>query len=402
MLVKEEIKVMQHNYSFVHANIVRSEELIRNGYVHISNGKIEEIGDMKFYEKRNDYDEIHLTEDELLLPGFIDIHIHGINGADMMDATEQSLYDIATKLPHEGTTSFLATTITHKQENIELALTNAAKYTACQNFKQGSEMLGIHLEGPFLSKKRAGAQPLQHIIPSTISLFNQWQQLSGNLIKVVTLAPELENGLELTKYLSEHKVIPSIGHSDAIYDEVKKAIELGAKHVTHFYNGMRGIHHREPGVVGAGLAHDNLFLELIVDGIHVHPAVIKSTYKTKGSEKIILITDSMRAKWLEDGEYELGGQKVIVRNNTALLEDGTLAGSVLKMNDAVKNMMQYTGCTINEAIQMAAENPAKQLSVWDRKGSITTGKDADIVIVKDDLTVQMTMCNGIIEYKGVK
>jgi N-acetylglucosamine-6-phosphate deacetylase len=179
-----------------------------------------------------------------------------------------------------------------------------------------------------------------------------------------------------------------------------EAMSAGARHITHFYNGMRGSHHREPGVAGAGLAHPELYLEIIADGIHVHPAVVKASYLTKGPDKILLITDSMRAKWLNNGEYDLGGQKVKVEDKTALLEDGTIAGSVLKMNEAIKNMMDYTGCSLQEAVQMASSNPAKRLNVWDRKGSIAVGKDADLVIVDEEMQVKMTYCNGKLSYKG--
>lgn len=202
------------------------------------------------------------------------------------------------------------------------------------------------------------------------------------------------------RHLNDTGVIASIGHSDALYPVMEEAIQAGATHVTHFYNGMRGIHHREPGVVGGGLAHEELFVELIADGIHVHPAVMKATYHTKGADRIILITDSMRAKWLEDGEYDLGGQKVSVTGNTALLEDGTLAGSLLKMNEALRNMKEFTNCSLPELIQMACANPARQLNVWDRKGSIHAGKDADIVILDESLNVHLTLCKGVVTYRN--
>lgn len=228
-------------------------------------------------------------------------------------------------------------------------------------------MLGVHLEGPFINSIRAGAQPLEHIYSPCLDTFQQFQLASGNHIKIVTMAPEMPNGYLLVKKLSESGIIASIGHSDALYEEMILAMEAGAKHVTHLYNGMRGSHHREPGVVGASLAHPELMLELIADGIHVHPAVIKATYLAKGANGLILITDAMRAKWLEDGEYELGGQRVFVKNNTARLQDGTLAGSVIKMNVAVTNMMDFTGCTLQEAIRMASINPARQLKLGSSK-----------------------------------
>ncbi|TYS61379.1 N-acetylglucosamine-6-phosphate deacetylase [Sutcliffiella horikoshii] len=390
-----------NSYALLSMKIVTEEELIENGYIIIKEGKITDFGPINEYTNDNNLPQIHLSEELYAAPGFIDLHIHGLNGSDVMDASTDCIKNMAKTLPKEGTTSFLATTITQEKSELGRALQNVNSFIPCQNQSDvGSEVLGVHLEGPFINEKRAGAQPPAFILEPSVETFRHFQSESGNHIKLVTLAPEEKNGLELVKHLSDTGVIASIGHSDALYAEVVKAIEAGAEHITHFFNGMRGSHHREPGVAGAGLAHPELFLEMIVDGIHVHPAMVKATFLAKGVDHILLITDSMRAKWLDDGEYELGGQKVIVENNTALLEDGTLAGSVLKMNDAVRNMKQFTDCTMQEAIQMATANPAKRLHVWDRKGSISIGKDADIVILDEEMQVKMTFCKGILSYKG--
>ncbi|WP_226680964.1 N-acetylglucosamine-6-phosphate deacetylase [Sutcliffiella horikoshii] len=390
-----------NSYSLLSMKIVTEEEVIQNGYVMIKEGKIADFGPIENYNNDENLTEIHISESLYASPGFIDIHIHGLNGADVMDAKKDCIETMATTLPKEGTTSFLATTITQEKSELERALQNVNSFISNQKQNHvGSEALGVHLEGPFINKKRAGAQPPAFILEPSVETFCQFQSESGNHIKLVTLAPEGKNGLELVKFLSDTGVIASIGHSDALYTEVVEAMEAGAEHITHFFNGMRGSHHREPGVAGAGLAHPELFLEMIADGIHVHPAMVKTTFLAKGVDNILLITDSMRAKWLEDGEYELGGQKVMVENQTALLEDGTLAGSVLKMNDAVRNMKKFTDCTMQEAIRMASVNPAKRLCVWDRKGSIAIGKDADIVILDEEMHVKMTFCKGILSYKG--
>ncbi|NLP53075.1 N-acetylglucosamine-6-phosphate deacetylase [Bacillus sp. RO1] len=388
-----------NSYSLLAMKIVTGEEVIKNGYLTIKEGKISDFGPITHYSNDENLPEIHLSEDLYASPGFIDIH--GLNGADVMDATRDSIMTMATTLPKEGTTSFLATTITQEKAALEKALQTVSSFISSQHLDHvGSEVLGVHFEGPFINEKRAGAQPPAYILEPSVETFRHFQVESGNHIKVVTLAPEGRDGLELVKYLSDTGVISSIGHSDALYTEVVKAMEAGAEHITHFFNGMRGSHHREPGVAGAGLAHPELFLEMIADGIHIHPAMVKATFLAKGVDNILLITDSMRAKWLEDGEYELGGQKVFVENHTALLEDGTLAGSVLKMNDAVRNMKKFSDCTIQEAIQMASVNPAKRLKVWDRKGSIAIGKDADIVILDEEMQVKMTFCKGNLSYKG--
>jgi N-acetylglucosamine-6-phosphate deacetylase len=265
-----------------------------------------------------------------------------------------------------------------------------------------ADMIGVHLEGPFISTKRAGAQPIHHIKDPDIDLFLTWQNQSGHLIKLVTMAPEQKNGLTFLEEVQKSGVVASIGHSDATYAEVQEAINKGLTYVTHLYNGMRGLHHREPGVAGAALSHSELVAEMIVDGVHIHPSVVKSTFKGKGANEIILITDAMRAKGLGEGEYDLGGQRVCVGDGKALLEDGTLAGSILTMDEAVRNMMKYTGCSLRDITKMTAENPAKQLGIWSKVGSIAVGKKADLVLLDENLKVVLTICKGKIAYEGEK
>ncbi|MCM3600423.1 N-acetylglucosamine-6-phosphate deacetylase [Robertmurraya korlensis] len=305
---------------------------------------------------------------------------------------------ISTALPKEGTTSFLATTMTQSFTVIENALMNAGKYIHEQQSPGKAEILGIHLEGPYDNKARAGAQPVDFIVNSSIEQFKKWNTLAKKSIKIVTLAPEQPGGIEMVKYLYENSIIASIGHSDATYEEVNKAIEAGAKHVTHLFNQMRGMHHREPGVVGAAFLHDQLTAEIILDGFHIRPEMVKLVYKQKGNKELILITDSMRDKCLINGVYDLGGQAVTVEGGKALLQDGTLAGSTLKLGHAMKNMMHYINCSLEDAIQMASLNPAKQLNIIDRKGTISIGKDADIVISDEQLEVVMTFCRGQLAY----
>ncbi|MEY2195480.1 N-acetylglucosamine-6-phosphate deacetylase [Neobacillus sp. BF23-41] len=378
---------------------VYSEDiLIENGFIKINNGKIVEIGSMEELEKENEFEIIELPGHYKAIPGLIDVHIHGVNGADTMDATKEALDIIVTALPKEGTTSFLATTMTQEGKQIENALINAGQYIEEQQSIGKAEILGLHLEGPFVNSKRAGAQPIQHIIDPDLALFQKWQNLTNGNIKLVTLAPERPGGLEMIRYLKSNGIIASIGHTDATFDEVDEAIDAGANHVTHLFNQMRGLHHREPGVVGAAFLRDELKAEIIVDGVHVRPEMVKLAFKQKQSEGLILITDSMRAKCLKNGKYDLGGQEVTVKNGKAVLEDGTLAGSILKLGHAVKNIIAYTGCPLEDAIEMASVNPAKQLNIYDRKGSIAVGKDADIVILDEEMEVYMTLCHGAIAF----
>lgn len=378
--------------------IYSEDKVIDNGFLMIDDDKISSIGTIDKLPKSEDYHVINLPSNYRIIPGMIDIHIHGANGADTMDATKESLDVIASTLPKEGTTSFLATTITEDSIAIEKALHNTGTYIQNSQTQGFAEVLGIHLEGPFIHENKAGAQPVKHILPPNISTFKRWQEISSNQIKLVSLAPELTGGIDLIKYLKQQNVISSIAHSQATYDEVVHAIQHGTSHVTHLFNQMTGLHHREPGIVGAAFLRDELMIELISDGIHIRPEIVKLTYKQLSDDRMILITDSMRAKWLENGKYDLGGQLVTVTDGKALLEEDTLAGSVLKMIDAFKNIQLYTGCSIISAIKMTSENPAKQLNMFDRKGSISTGKDADLVILDEKMDVFMTICKGKIAY----
>ncbi|WP_026690074.1 N-acetylglucosamine-6-phosphate deacetylase [Alteribacter aurantiacus] len=325
-----------------------------------------------------------------IVPGFIDLHIHGTHKADVMDAKDWTLPTMARHLPEEGTTSFLATTITQDDHAKIAALEGVAKYM--KKPIDGAEVLGVHLEGPFISKQRAGAQPIDHIKKPSIPLFQTFQKAASGNIKLATIAPE--EGMELVSYLANHNVIPSIGHSDAYYSDVKEAISFGLTHATHLFNGMRGVHHRDLGVAGGVLLHEEVIAELIVDGIHMSPEMVKLTFKNKGPDQVILITDAMRAKGLPDGVFDLGGQEVTVKGGRAELSDGTLAGSVIKMNEAIKNMIAFSGCTFKEAINMATINPAKQLGVDNRKGSIALGKDADYTVLSPQCQVLETFCQG--------
>jgi N-acetylglucosamine-6-phosphate deacetylase len=381
--------------------IFAEDGMIENGYIEIVGDKIKDVGKMEDFKGRDSDDIIALDQSLSLLPGMIDLHIHGADGSDVMDATPDALQTMATALPKEGTTSFLATTMTKSKEDIEDALNAIAAFIPNQDSGQ-AEIIGAHLEGPFLSPKRAGAQHPDNIINPNVELFKKWQDLTGNQIRLVTLAPEEDGGLELTAHLKDTGVVASIGHSDAVYEEVVASIEAGVTHATHLFNGMRGIHHRDPGVAGAVLLHDEVKCEMIVDGIHVAPKMVKFAYKNKGSEGVILVTDAMRAKCLGAGLYDLGGQEVIVNEERAVLKDGTLAGSILKLNDAVRNMMKFTDCTLQNIIEMTAINPAKQINVFDRKGSIKVGKDADLVIVNDQLEVVMTFCRGKLAYSNTE
>ncbi|SFF99010.1 N-acetylglucosamine-6-phosphate deacetylase [Sporolactobacillus nakayamae] len=341
---------------------------------------------------------LHFPDTYKCLPGMIDMHIHGANGADTMDATPKALSTIAAALAKEGTTSFLATTITQSIPAIEKAVVNAGEAIGHQKSGE-AEIIGIHLEGPFINKEKTGAQPEEFILEPDCELFDHWQDLSGNHIKEVTLAPEAKGGFDFIRHLKAQSVVPSIGHTNGIDEDVIRAIDAGATQVTHLYNGMRGMHHREPGVLGGALLHHGLYTELICDGHHVCQGMVNLAYKLKGSDRMILITDSMRAKCMNKGVYDLGGQDVYVDNGLAVLKDGTIAGSVLKMKDALRNILAFTDATLADVVQMGAINPALQCGVFDRKGSLEAGKDADLIVLNEQNELVLTICRGTIAYQ---
>ncbi|MFZ0578134.1 MAG: N-acetylglucosamine-6-phosphate deacetylase [Psychrobacillus psychrotolerans] len=364
------------------------------GDLFIRDGKVEKIGQALQVEADIFLDGT--AKNWIVMPGFIDMHIHGSAGFDMMDATEEALRGMSRSLVKEGTTSYLPTTITQRVDAIEAALENVNGFV---NNADEAEVLGIHVEGPYISTKWAGAQPIEHISEPSIEQFLKWQQLSGNRIKQVTVAPEIVGGFEFVQAMSEEGIISSIGHSDASSDEVEKAVQLGAKQATHLYNQMRPFHHRDTGVVGSVLLDDHMKVEIIVDYIHSHMKAVNLAYRLKGAEGIILITDAMRAKGLEYGEYDLGGQTVYVTEKGAHLSSGALAGSILTMDQAVRNMKQTTGCSLQELVSMSSTNAAKQLKL-SHKGYIDEGFDADLVILDLELNVQKTICRGNIVFES--
>lgn len=338
-----------------------------------------------------------LPEEYVVVPGFIDEHIHGAAGSDAMDGTMEDLGKIANALASEGTTAFLATTMTQSPENITKALKAVKAYRELSP-ESGAEILGVHLEGPFISKDFVGAQPIEYVAKPSVEVFKKYQDASGDCVRIVTLAPEVEGSTELIKYLVSQNIVASIGHTNATYADVKKAVEAGATNLTHTYNAMKPLHHREVGTVGSGLLFDELNCECICDGIHVSGPAIQLLHKNKPADKMTLITDAMRAKHMPDGVSELGGQVVIVKNGEARLENGTLAGSVLKMNNAVKNVMKFLNLPLEEVVKLASQNPAKNLGVFDQIGSIKEGKRADFVILDKDLNVVQTVRNGKVIY----
>ena len=379
-------------------------KVFKNAKVYVE-GKGVVTTDLRFDETilkiGNDLDgeKIELPENAIVVPGFIDEHIHGAAGSDGMDGTVGDISTIAKTLLKEGTTAFLVTTMTQSPDNIKRALCAVNEYIGGL-FEGGAQVLGAHLEGPFISVKHVGAQPIEHVQSPSVSAFEPYENAAGGNIKIVSLAPEIDGANELIAYLKGKKIVSSIGHTDATFEQVESAKACGATNITHTFNAQTPLHHRKAGVVGAGLLDDDLVCEIICDGIHVSVPAMKLLVKSKPKDKVVLITDSMRAKWLPDGISELGGQTVIVKNGEARLENGSLAGSVLKMNEAVKNMVEKVGVDFCTAIDFATANPAKSLSLYGERGSIAVGKRADFTVLDENFNVLKTIVGGKILFSA--
>ncbi|WP_309495340.1 N-acetylglucosamine-6-phosphate deacetylase [Sulfurovum sp.] len=345
----------------------------------------------------NIVDEIDLADIEIInangayvSAGFIDLHIHGSGGADVMDATPDALETISSILLQTGTTSFLATTMTMSGEDIDKALQNIQIHAAKVS---GAQVLGIHLEGPFINADKHGAQDKEYVQAPNMALIENYMQE----VKMMTLAPEIEGAEGFVKLLTKEypHVILSIGHSDASYEESQKSFAWGISHATHLFNAMTPYHHRKPGIVGAVFDSD-VTCDIIADLVHIHPSTLELVQKVK-KEKLILITDAMRAGCMKCGTYDLGGRSVEVDDGKAILEDGTLAGSVLKMNEALSNMKKCTSMSLVEIVNSATKIPAAKLGV--NKGQLKEGYDADIVIFDENFSIISTIVSGEVKYK---
>ncbi|CVY23975.1 N-acetylglucosamine-6-phosphate deacetylase [Staphylococcus hominis] len=380
-------------YVITNGRIYTEAQVIEKGYLVVENGKISDIqkGDYKGHLNQIDVAGKHV------LPGFIDIHIHGGYGEDAMDASYDGLNHLAKQLLSEGTTTFLATTMTQSDENIEKALNNIVACYENQTLGEAAEIGGVHLEGPFISEHKVGAQNPKYVQRPTVEKIRHFQEVAKGLIKIITFAPEVKGAHETLNELRDD-IIFSMGHTVATFEEANEAVERGAKHVTHLYNAATPFEHRNPGVFGAAWTNQSLNTEIIGDGIHSHPAAVDIAYKQKGHTHMYLITDAMRAKGMKDGEYDLGGQNVIVKGKEARLENGALAGSILKMNEGLHNLIQFTHDSLDHLWRVASLNQAIALNIDKQKGSLSIGKDADIVIVDDHIQVDTTIKVGVIHH----
>jgi len=356
----------------------------------LSDGVIQAIYAYGTHEVDEDYGKLRIV------PGFIDIHTHGAYGFDTNDAEPEGLRNWMKRIPEEGVTSILPTTVTQMPDVLTRAVANVA--AVAEEGYEGAEILGIHFEGPYLDMDYKGAQPPEAIAAATVEQFQMYQTAAKGLIRYITLAPEHDRDFALTKYCKKTGVVVSMGHSSASYEEALLAVANGAASMTHVYNGMTPFQHRKPGLVGTALRVRDIYGEVIADGCHSHLAALNTYYTAKGRDYAIMISDSLRAKHCPPGgEYELGGHPIeIAENGLAYLKGtATIAGSTLYMNRGLKILVEEAMVPFDAALNSCTVNPARCLGVDDRKGKLVAGYDADLVVLEDDYEVRQTYCRGV-------
>ncbi|MDR3707614.1 MAG: N-acetylglucosamine-6-phosphate deacetylase [Capsulimonadaceae bacterium] len=378
----------------IKGNILSDGDMIENGFVTIDGGVIQRV-DARPPSGLIDLDRTGF----LVASGFIDMHVHGGAGVDFMAGTEDSVRAILRAHARHGTTGLLATTITASRADVDQAI-RAICAVAEAPAQDEARILGIHLEGPYLCRGRRGAQPVAPIRPPDIDELRHWVELSNGRIRQITLAPELAGAIPFISAARELGITCSIGHTDATSAQALEAIEAGATQATHLFNAMRGLHHREPGAAGAALTSPQLVAELICDGVHLDPRIVRLAVMLKSVRRIALVTDAMSACDMPEGVYSLGGQEVISDGTKAAFRDGTLAGSTLTMERAFANVQRFASVGPADAATMAATVPARQIGVASRKGWLGVGRDADIVIIDPvDEAIDTTIVEGITAYQ---
>jgi N-acetylglucosamine-6-phosphate deacetylase len=388
---------MSHRLAIVGGAIVTPEAIIHNSTVLCEDGRIRYIGEAVPEPGSQVIDATGC----FVLPGLIDTHFHGSGGDDVMANGAAGIVRIANNLLRFGTTGFLATTIAARHEELLITIGDVRQAEADLQDAPVASLLGLHVEGPYINLKYKGAQPVAGIRDPNFDECGELLAAAEGRIKIMTLAPELPGGLELIRWLRETGVIASVGHSDADYDTALAAIEAGATRATHLFNAMSGVHHRKPGLAAAALNEPGICAELICDGVHLHPRIVRHAWRSKGRDGVSLVTDATAAQGMGDGEYTLGSFQVRVRGNLCTLLDGaTIAGSVLTMDKALANAHAFAGIDWVDLAHTAAYVPAQACGVSERKGSIATGKDADLAIFKPDFRVAHTIIAGQVVYRA--
>lgn len=372
------------------ANIIIDDKRSYTGNVLVSDNKI-----VKISNDEDDADIVYDAKNRYLLPGLIDIHFHGSYGYDFIRNAKEAVEVIAKGLVMEGTTSFMASLTVVSHEELCALLHDYSNIDKTD----GAHFLGVHSEGPYLSVKYKALMDETYLRDPDLDELDEMLKNANGILKIMTIAPERNNMDEFIKKALENNITLMIGHSDATSKEALHALDLGCTGFTHLYNAMSQHVHREPGNVTAAFLANSAYSEMIVDGFHIHPDVVKATYNILESKRICLITDAMLGKGMKDGEYIFSNLKCLKQANTVrVIESGRIAGSAITMLDAIKNMKKYTNCSMNDIVAMACVNPSKIAKVDKYKGSIEVGKDADIIILDDDLDLCMTMVSGNIKY----
>lgn len=344
-------------------------------------------------EAEADAEEIIEAEDCFAIPGLTDIHFHGCVGYDFCDGTEEAITKIAEYEASVGVTSIVPATMTMPEDTLMKICTTAANHVRNAKNEKTADLCGINMEGPFIAESKKGAQNASYIHKSDAAMFDKLNEASGRLIKLVDIAPETEGAMEFIR-AKKNDVVISIAHTASDYDIAAEAFDKGASHVTHLYNAMNPYTHRKPGPVAAA-ADAEAEVELICDGVHIHPAAVRTTFKIFGDDKVILISDSMMATGLDDGDYSLGGQAVKVVGNLATLADGTIAGSATNLMDCMRTAVQKMQIPLESAVKCAAVNSAKSVGIYDKYGSITPGKTANVVLLgKSNLELRSVVLRG--------
>ena len=366
----------------IHANYLDEDFRLVQGDIEIEDGKILRVG--KDLPRKEEDLAVDCAGSYTVVPGFVDVHIHGCAGADTCDATREALEAMAAFLLAHGVTFFCPTTMTTSRETIQAALL-AAKDMMDHPMEGGARVVGVNMEGPFIAKERKGAQKEEDILPPDFPLFQRFYEESGGIVRLVDVAPEQPGGLEFVEKASQLCTV-SIAHTTADYDQAKAAFDKGVTHATHLFNAMSGLHHRKPGVVGAVFDDSRVRGELICDGFHIHPAVLRAAFRLLG-DRALIVSDSMRANGMPEGEaFDLGGQMVTVHQGKALLPDGTIAGSVTNLHQEIKNLVSF-GVPFEQAVKAATLIPARAIGLDGEIGSIAPGKRADLVVLDENLDI---------------
>lgn len=373
--------------------IITPERVLEDHTIILDNRKIKTISPGK--DERIPRDRLLEINDGWIAPGFIDIHTHGGFGHDTMDSTTNALQEISCFLARHGVTSFIPTTMAGPEAAILESIHNCSKHVPVPN---GANVLGVHVESPFISNRFRGTQPVEQLRTPSLAEYQAW--FDSGILRLVTIAPELPGAMEFIQEGRSRGVRFAAGHTNATYEQMLEAIDAGLDQATHIFNGMPSLHHREPGPVGAALADDRIYAQLIPDGIHIHPAVMKIVVRTKGVSRTILISDANRGAGMPDGVYSLGSVRVHIKDGVARNDDGGLAGSTVSLDLGIRNVMKVTNMTLPEVLPMATSTPAEAMGINDHKGHIAPGYDADIVVLDDEGFVKLTMIHGKIIFQN--